>query len=232
MDVDEGTAAQAAGVSVVDLRFEHLREPLGIGVARPRLTWRVATEIPGWQQAAYEVEAEGGRATGRVASDRSVLVPWPFAPLASRERVAVRVRVHGADGSASDWSAPRALEAGLFDVTDWSARFVAPPWDEDTSAPRPCPLLRREFDVGRSVARARLYVTALGVYEAQINGAIVGDHVLAPGWTSYHHRLRGRTLDVTAMGDESVSEPRPTQVGVRPVWSVRARWRWPLRSVT
>ncbi|HEY3079284.1 MAG TPA: alpha-L-rhamnosidase N-terminal domain-containing protein [Chloroflexota bacterium] len=34
----------------------------------------------------------------------------------------------------------------------------------------------------------------------------MGDHVLAPGWTSYHHRLRRQTLDVTAMEDESVSE--------------------------
>src|SRR6185503_364691 len=47
------------------------------------------------------------------------------------------------------------------------------------------------------VAQARLYVTALGVYEAQLNGVVVGDHVLAPGWTSYTHRLRYQTFDVT-----------------------------------
>src|SRR5205823_11401627 len=63
--------------------------------------------------------------------------------------------------------------------------------------PEPGPLLRREFDVTKAVKQARLYVTALGVYEAQIYGSVVGDHVLAPGWTSYHHRLRYQTFDVT-----------------------------------
>ena len=82
---------------------------------------------------------------------------------------------------------------------------MTPDWDEDTSRPQPCPMLRREFDVRPDVARARLYVTALGVYEAQINGAIVGDHVLAPGWTSYHHRLRYQTFDVKELLREGVN---------------------------
>src|SRR5205823_13146875 len=57
----------------------------------------------------------------------------------------------------------------------------------------------REFDVRTGVRRARLYVTALGVYEAQLNGATAGDHVLDPGWTSYDHRLRYQTFDVTGL---------------------------------
>jgi alpha-L-rhamnosidase len=189
-------------VTVADVRFEHLRETLGIGVARPRLSWTIATAAEIWRQAAYEIEAEGadgrnrGR-TGRVDSNESVLVPWPFASLASREKVTVRVRVWGADGSSSAWSAPHAVEAGLLDPADWTARFVTPDWDEDTSRPQPGLLLRRELDVRGDVAKARLYVTALGVYEVQLNGQVVGDHVLAPGWTSYHHRLRFQTFDVT-----------------------------------
>ena len=49
------------------------------------------------------------------------------------------------------------------------------------------------------VVRARLYATAHGLYEAEINGRRVGDDVLAPGWTSYDHRLRYQTYDVTAL---------------------------------
>jgi alpha-L-rhamnosidase len=91
------------------------------------------------------------------------------------------------------------LEVGLLHANDWTARFVTPDWDDDTSKPQPSPLLRRALDVRAGVKEARLYVTALGVYEAEINGVIVGDHVLAPGWTSYGHRLRYQTFDVTAM---------------------------------
>ena len=42
-----------------------------------------------------------------------------------------------------------------------------------------------------------MYATAQGLYEAEINGTAVGDQVLAPGWTSYQHRLRYQTYDVT-----------------------------------
>jgi alpha-L-rhamnosidase len=186
------------------VRFEHLTETLGIGVARPRLSWTVETERPNWIQAAYEVEAyaadgrlRGG--TGRVETSDSVLVRWPFAPLASREQVEVRVRVWGTDGSASDWSERFAVEAGLLEPADWQARFIRPGWEEAPGAARPGPLLRKEFTARGEVKQARLYVTALGVYDLQINGSPVCNHVLDPGWTSYRHRLRYHTFDVTGL---------------------------------
>ncbi|MBI5289427.1 MAG: family 78 glycoside hydrolase catalytic domain, partial [Chloroflexi bacterium] len=186
------------------VRFEHLREAVGIGVTRPRVSWVVEAEAQGWRRAAYEMEAadESGAvawSTGRVASDESVLVPWGGASLRSRERVSVRARVWGADASESDWSAPAVVEAGLLEAGDWSARFVTPDWDEDIEVMQPSPLIRREFAVRGGAVRARLYASALGLYEAEINGSRVGDHVLAPGWTSYDHRLRYQTFDVLAM---------------------------------
>jgi len=194
----------ASGVAIADVRFEHHRNPLGVGESRPRLSWMVGTNVAGWRQAGYEIEAYGsdGRLVGRtdrVESDQSVLVPWPFPPLLSRERLTVRVRVWGVDAHLSAWSALYPVEAGLLQADDWSAQFITPAWAEDISRPQPCPLVRCEFDVHPGVTRARLYVTALGVYEAQLNGATVGDHVLDPGWTSYNHRLRYQTFEVTGL---------------------------------
>src|SRR6476660_394413 len=108
-DTSEVGAGAGAGVAIADVRFEHLRDVLGTGSSQPRLSWLVDTERPGWLQAAYEVEALGPDGhvrghTGRVESGLSALVPWPFEPLSSRERVSVRVRVWGTDGSASKWS--------------------------------------------------------------------------------------------------------------------------------
>ncbi len=193
-----------ASVTIAELRFEHLGDAFGIGTAQPRLSWIISTETQGWQQAGYELEAYDGDGqlrdqTGQIDSDQSVLVPWPFAPLESRQRLGVRVRVLGTDGQVSAWSDPAPVEAGLLHPDDWTARFVTPDWDEDTSTPQPAPLLRHEFEVRSGVMEARLYITALGVYEAEINGRTVGDHVLDPGWTSYHHRLRYQTFDVTNM---------------------------------
>ncbi len=59
------------------------------------------------------------------------------------------------------------------------------------------PLLRRGFRVDGQVARARVYASALGVYELSLNGQRVGDHELAPGWTDYHKRVQYQTYDVT-----------------------------------
>jgi len=190
--------------TVVRVRFEHLQEALGIGTPQPRLSWLVETSTTGWTQAAYEIEAYAptgspyGR-TGRVESSESVLVAWPFAPLSSRRRVAVRVRVWDDGGQVSAWSELFPVEAGLLEPGDWTGRFVRPDWEEDTVTPQPGPLLRKEFTLRTSVRHARLYVTALGVYEASLNGNRVGDHVMAPGWTSYHHRLRYQTFDVTEL---------------------------------
>ena len=62
-----------------------------------------------------------------------------------------------------------------------------------------CPVFRRQFATEKAIDKAELKITALGVYEAEINGHRVGDFVLAPGWTSYDHRLQVQTYDVTAL---------------------------------
>jgi alpha-L-rhamnosidase len=182
------------------LRFEHRTEPgpvLGTGTATPRLSWIVPEADAGFAQDAYEVElTRAGRASEviRVAGAEQVLVPWPGEPLASREAVSVRVRVSGA-GLESGWSEPGTVEAGLLEPGDWSARFISP--REIAGIGAPAPLLRGQLELPGPVARARLYATAHGVYEARLNGRRVGDEILAPGWTSYHHRLRYQTYDVT-----------------------------------
>ncbi|MHA5052185.1 family 78 glycoside hydrolase catalytic domain [Streptomyces sp. SD15] len=71
-------------------------------------------------------------------------------------------------------------------------------------AARPLPLLRKDFatKAGKEVASARVYASALGLYELEINGRPVGDQVLAPGWTNYHKRLQSQTYDVTKLLDD------------------------------
>src|SRR4051812_7777486 len=113
------------------LRFEHhaaAQPALGIGAAAPRLSWQLTAAPEGYRQSAYEVEvrrAGGVPVVVRVTSDEQVLVPWPVAPLTSREGATVRVRVRGED-DWSPWSEPAVVEAGLLAPGDWTARFVSP----------------------------------------------------------------------------------------------------------
>lgn len=184
-------------MSVFDVRIEHVDDPIGIGTASPRLSWKLSEG----RQIAYEVEAvdRSGRVRSvRVASPDTLFQDWPFPPLASREAVEVRVRVLVEDADAfGAWSAPLRVEAGLLEASDWTVDWVSPSTEAPHDGPRPAHLLRAEFTVDRPIRRARLYATAHGVYDVEVNGAPPTDEFLAPGWTSYRHRLRYRTIDLT-----------------------------------
>lgn len=60
-----------------------------------------------------------------------------------------------------------------------------------------CPVFRKVWETEKTVENAKLYLTALGVYAAEINGQRVGAFVLAPGWTAYEKRLQYQAYDVT-----------------------------------
>jgi alpha-L-rhamnosidase len=64
---------------------------------------------------------------------------------------------------------------------------------------RKIPLLRGQFAVQKQVRSARVYASALGLYELTLNGKKVGDQFLAPGWTDYNQRIQSQTYDVTAL---------------------------------
>ena len=201
------TAADGPHPRVAALRVEHQRqgEAVGIGQARPRLSWQVAPGPRDWVQARYQlrlVDDDGGvtAEADPVASAEQVFVAWRFAPLTSRQRFGGRVRVTGSDGARSGWSAVEPVEAGLLERSDWDAVLVTadPPGGPGAPVPSPAPRLRRAFPVRPGLVRARLRLSAHGLVEAHLNGARVGDELLAPGWTAYRTRLRYRTHDVTA----------------------------------
>jgi alpha-L-rhamnosidase len=196
--------------NITQVRFEQHREPFGIGEARPRISWIVESERPAWYQSAYEIDVydPNGKhlaGTGRVESDQSVLVEWPFEPLLSRQQVEVRVRAWDRAGEATAWSDFAGLETGLMETTDWQAIMIGPSWDEDLTRPQPSPYFRKEFTTKGAVRKARLYITAHGVYEAYLNGTQVGDQVMPPGWNSYQQRLRYQTYDVTNLLNEGAN---------------------------
>lgn len=192
---------------ITSLTFEHhppSTSTLGISEPRPRLSWRFGGEVPDWAQSSYDVEIlpDGAAAPEiySVTSSENILVPWPGDALKNAQAASVRVRAHGAQGISTEWSARCTVETGLVDVREWVCELIEPRIDVEVAEGPKRPLLfRREFAVeaDQRVMKARLHITAHGVYEAEVNGARVGDHVLAPGWSSYAHRLSYQSFDVT-----------------------------------
>ncbi|KAF4627602.1 hypothetical protein G7Y89_g10548 [Cudoniella acicularis] len=194
-------------VSISSVTFEHHREALGIGESTPRISWRFDGDAEKWTQKSYNISIErpkseesyAPRSVFTVESEGSVLVPWPSRALKSRERAYIRAQATGADETTTEWSEKVAVEAGLLNREDWTAKMIAAEKVVNTNKSLRPALFRKAFEVGEKIRSARLYITAHGVYEAFINGKKVGDHVLAPGWTSYKHRLTYQTYDVTSL---------------------------------
>lgn len=132
--------------------------------------------------------------SGKVASDRSVNVPYSGSVLRSGERCHWRVRVWNDKGRIRD-SPPASFEMGLLDPNDWNGKWIAS--DKEISAP----LFRKEFSLDKKIRQARIYISGLGFYELYINGKKVGDHVHDPGVTYYNNdqsfELGSRVLYVT-----------------------------------
>lgn len=82
-------------------------------------------------------------------------------------------------------------------MTDWHARMIAADKEFDGA-----PLLRGEFrldDGHGAVESATLYLSALGVVEAWVNGRRASEDLLTPGWSSYEWRIRYSEVDVTSL---------------------------------
>jgi len=190
-----------------DVRFEHYRPEYAIGVheTRPRISWTYLSDVE-FKQQSYNIEIAHISPIGesQVLSNRTIvsteatLVPWPLdEPLQSRQRVAVKVQGVSENGDTTPWSETSILEIGLMARADWKASRIVSAEQEESMEPQPEMLFRKEFDMTNTVASARLYITAEGVYEAEINGKRVGDYFLTPGWTEYRDRLQYQTYDIS-----------------------------------
>ncbi|MGG6382215.1 family 78 glycoside hydrolase catalytic domain [Paenarthrobacter sp. NEAU-H11] len=197
--------------AVARLTAEYRTDTPFVAVPRPRLSWTTTTGNVDWRQVRAELRlTRAGTVESTVhESPESVLVDWPFGDIAAGEQVEVEVRVTGNDGGTTDWSAPLSLESGFVDGP-WQAQALSLPAAAGEEHPPGQPgQLRHEFTVREGLAKATLFATAHGVYQAEINGCEVDDQVLKPGWTAYADRLNHETTDLTAL-----LAPGPNAIGV------------------
>ena len=184
-------------------RCESLVDPVGVGRARPSLSWKLRAARPGargLRQSAYEVRVgsrPGGRDlwdSGRVRSDAQFGVEYAGKPLRSGGAAFWSVRAWDAAGVPSAWSAPARFSLGLLDEKDWKAKWIAydapdapdplarrfegASWIWSAEDPGPdVPAVKRTFErtfsLDAAPKTARLEITADDRYEVRINGETV-----------------------------------------------------------
>lgn len=194
-------------LEVSGLVTEYRKNPIGIDVTVPRFSWKLKSDKRDISQRAYEIKVansitdlKAGRNliwhSGKISSDQSVNVPYAGSPLTSGQRAYWKVRVWDNLGKEASWSDIAYFEMGLLNITDWKASWISKE-EAVPQASTPSHYYRSEFETSKPVQSARLYVTSLGLYELQVNGAKVGDQLFTPGFTSYNKRVQYQVYDVT-----------------------------------
>ncbi|MGB8491667.1 MAG: family 78 glycoside hydrolase catalytic domain [Bacteroidales bacterium] len=193
-------------LSVYDLTCEHRKDPVGVDVQQPRLSWKIKCPGTDIMQSAYSLRVATDKRfgsskvvweSGKTISDESVLVPFGGSGLEPGERYYWQVKVWDNKGRQSGWSETAFWETGLMSPAGWKAKWIE--LESDTNRYSPSPHFRKEFSITRPVRSARVYVTSHGFYELHLNGNSVSDQVFTPGWTTYPKRLQYQVYDVTQM---------------------------------
>jgi alpha-L-rhamnosidase len=197
------SGAPAAGLRITRLVTEYAHNPLGIDVARPRLSWTLDSPERDQAQTAYRVVVASSADklardtgdvwdSGKASTGESVNVPYGGPALASRTRYFWKVRVWDAHGTASNWSSPAWWETALLQPSDWHAQWIGatpspmptldgatwiwyPEGDPAVQAPAGTRYFRRQITIpdGKRVVRAHLLLTADNQFTASLNGARV-----------------------------------------------------------
>lgn len=187
------------------LTCEYREAPLGLDELHPRFSWQLQSDHFHVLQTAYHIQAAADPDfikivwdSGIVSSGTSIHIAYAGNALSPRTRYYYRVKVWDNHGEHSIWSDTVWWETGLLSTSAWQADWISTDEAEEQDL-MASPLYRREFVLDGQIASARIYASALGLYELRLNGARVGNSYFTPGWTSYQKRVQYQTYDVTAL---------------------------------
>ncbi len=204
-------------LSIQNQLVEMRINPIGVGVQQPRLSWQIKTSLNNIQQTAYQIavaesaeklnkESDLTWNSGKVESSNSVLIPYHGKQLYSGKAYYWKVKVWTNKG-VTPWSRNNSWTMALLDPADWKGSWIGldsltNPGEQlkDVVNTRlSARYLRREFEIGKEVIRAKLYISGLGLYECYLNGSKVGMDIFAPTATDYDKHVNYNTYDVTSL---------------------------------
>lgn len=214
--VTDAAGADDPGVRLADLRCEYLTDPTPVETRAPRLSWRLISERRGCAQTAWQIRVASSAAglaeakadlwdSGKVDGNATNQIAYGGHRLESRMECFWQVRMWDERNQLSDWSAPARWTMGLLEPQDWVAQWIsyrdtAPLHDDRKVLHLPPPRhYRKAFTPAKTVRRATVYASALGLYDLYCNGQRVGDAYFQPGWSDYLRRAYYRSHDVTAL---------------------------------
>ena len=191
-----------------------MKNPLGIDVAKPRLSWILESSERSLKQTAYRIIVSSSKEifqkktgdlwdSGKVKSDLTNQIVYEGKKLHSRMKCYWKVFVWDNNRIMRESREDGFWTMGLLDEEDWKGSWIGKELDPQFLKPEklvpgpPPPWFRKTFALGKPVKSALAYITAQGIFRLHINGQQIGKDVFAPEWTDYNTRIQYRTFDVT-----------------------------------
>lgn len=174
------------------LTVEHLSRDCVTDCEQPRVSFQIESD----RQNVSLKKAKIWVGDWSTETESQILVPYTGKKLNPFTEYPVVVKVMDDKGEAAE--AVTSFETGRMG-TAWKAQWITDGeyhFTEKKISPKTM-TFRKKIACSKKVTKARLYTTALGIYEMTLNGEKVGDIYFAPGFTSYKHQLQYQTYDVT-----------------------------------
>ena len=174
------------------LTVEHLSRDCVTDCEQPRVSFQIESD----RQNVSLKKAKIWVGDWSTETESQILVPYTGKKLNPFTEYPVVVKVMDDKGEAAE--AATSFETGRMG-TAWKAQWITDGeyhFTEKKISPKTM-TFRKKIHCEKKIAKARMYVTALGIYEMTLNGEKVGDIYFAPGFTSYKHQLQYQTYDVT-----------------------------------
>ncbi|GHV81845.1 alpha-L-rhamnosidase [Spirochaetia bacterium] len=185
-------------LSIRDLKTEYRTNPVGIDVPCPRFSWILESDQNDTAQVSYTLNVIGDAGmvwdSGIVQNDESVLVEYAGPPLCPRTLYQIVLEVMDNHGNRA--AASGSFETGLMKRENFKGCWITDGYEDKTD---PCPVFIRDFSLKGKPLRARIYTSALGIYDIKVNGKKAGNAFFAPGWTSYRKRIQYQCYDITEL---------------------------------
>lgn len=184
-----------------DFTIEYLDNPMGIDVERPRFSWKLASDKKDIVQKTYHIVVKNKEKevwnSGVIESEQSICVKYDGEALEAR--TIYDVLVEACDNQQESATASGSFETGLMQYNNMEGSWITHGFEDTLEAPA---VFKKKFNIRGQVERARVYASALGIYEFEINGQAGSDIHFAPGWTSYQENLQYQTYDITNLLQE------------------------------
>ena len=192
-------------MKVINIKTEYLTNPNGIDIRHPNINWNVIGDDIKYQKA-FEIIYKINDKEEKTISMETSSTHYEFIEqLNSRDFVTYKIRVQNELGEWSSYSEEQHFSIGLLNKSDWTAKWIYGNYSVSQKQRYPVDYFKKEFEV-KELSKATLYITALGIYEAYINGVKVGNAILTPGSTDPRKRVQYDTYDVSSLLSEGHNE--------------------------